>query len=70
MSELRVGTSGWQYKHWKGRFYPKDLPTAKWLEHYTHTFDTVELNNSFTGNPKRRRSRSGAAPFPAISSTP
>ena len=45
MSGLRVGTSGWQYQHWKGRFYPKDLPTAKWLDYYTRYFDTVELNN-------------------------
>jgi len=54
MSELRVGTSGWQYRHWKGRFYPKDLPTAKWLGYYTTYFDTVELNNSFYRQPERR----------------
>jgi uncharacterized protein YecE (DUF72 family) len=53
MSELRVGTSGWQYKHWRGRFYPNDLPTGKWLEYYTHYFDTVELNNSFYRQPER-----------------
>jgi uncharacterized protein YecE (DUF72 family) len=44
---IRIGCSGWQYKHWKGDFYPADLPQDRWLEHYTHTFDTVELNNSF-----------------------
>ena len=54
MSELRVGTSGWQYKHWKGRFYPKDLPTARWLEYYTRIFDTVELNNPFYRQPERK----------------
>src|SRR5204862_7123589 len=54
MSELRVGTSGWQYRHWKGRFYPKDLPTARWLGYYTKYFDTVELNNSFYRQPARR----------------
>ena len=54
MSALRVGTSGWQYKHWKGRFYPKDLPTAKWLEYYARHFDTVELNNPFYRQPERK----------------
>ena len=54
MSELRVGTSGWQYKHWKGRFYPKDLPTAKWLDYYTRSFDTVELNNPFYRQPEKK----------------
>src|SRR5204862_7525470 len=54
MSELRVGTSGWQYKHWKGRFYPKDLPTAKWLDYYTRYFDTVELNNPFYRQPEKK----------------
>ena len=53
MSELRVGTSGWQYKHWKGRFYPKDLPTSKWLDHYARSFDTVELNNPFYRQPEK-----------------
>ena len=43
----RVGCSGWQYKHWRGDFYPPDLPQAKWFEHYAARFDTVEINNSF-----------------------
>src|SRR2546427_9694587 len=54
MSELRVGTSGWQYKHWKGRFYPKDLPTSKWLDYYARLFDTVELNNPFYRQPEKK----------------
>jgi uncharacterized protein YecE (DUF72 family) len=44
---VRVGCSGWQYKHWRGAFYPADLPQSRWLEHYLRTFDTVEINNSF-----------------------
>ena len=54
MSELRVGTSGWQYKHWKSRFYPPELPTAKWLEYYARHFDTVELNNPFYRQPEKK----------------
>src|SRR5438034_7729905 len=43
----RVGCSGWQYKHWRGNFYPEDLPARAWLEFYASKFDTVEINNSF-----------------------
>jgi uncharacterized protein YecE (DUF72 family) len=41
------------YPHWRGRFYPKELPAAKWLEFYAARFDTVELNNSFYRQPTR-----------------
>jgi uncharacterized protein YecE (DUF72 family) len=50
--EIRVGCCGWQYRHWRGRFYPRELPTDAWLEHYATTFDTVELNNSFYRLPE------------------
>jgi uncharacterized protein YecE (DUF72 family) len=43
----RVGCSGWQYKHWRGVFYPADLPASRWFEHYASRFDTVEINNTF-----------------------
>jgi uncharacterized protein YecE (DUF72 family) len=49
---VRVGTSGWEYGHWRGRFYPRDLPKGRWLEHYVEHFDTVELNNSFYRLPE------------------
>jgi uncharacterized protein YecE (DUF72 family) len=42
-----VGTSGWQYRDWRGLFYPERLPQRLWLEHYAERFATVELNNSF-----------------------
>jgi uncharacterized protein YecE (DUF72 family) len=45
--ELRIGCSGWQYKHWRGDFYPGELPQSRWFSHYALTFDTVEINNSF-----------------------
>ncbi|MCA1571456.1 MAG: DUF72 domain-containing protein [Chloroflexi bacterium] len=44
---MRVGTSGWEYRHWAGGFYPADLHRDRWLEFYADRFDTVELNNSF-----------------------
>jgi len=47
VAKCRVGTSGFFYDHWRGRFYPEKLPKAKWLEFYAAQFTTVELNNSF-----------------------
>ena len=44
---IRIGTSGWHYNHWRGKFYPDDLPQDRWLAHYAESFDTVEINNSF-----------------------
>jgi uncharacterized protein YecE (DUF72 family) len=42
-----VGTSGWQYRHWRGAFYPKDVPQRLWLEYYAGKFGTVENNGTF-----------------------
>src|SRR4051794_36702280 len=50
---VRVGCSGWQYRHWRGDFYPVGLAGTRWLDHYTAHFDTVELNNSFYRLPER-----------------
>jgi uncharacterized protein YecE (DUF72 family) len=47
MAELRIGTSGYVYKHWKHIFYPDKLPSKRWLQHYASHFDTVELNATF-----------------------
>jgi len=52
--KLYVGTSGWVYKHWRGRFYPQELAQAKWLEFYNQHFSTVELNNSFYRLPSEK----------------
>ena len=42
-----IGTSGWQYPHWKGIFYPQDLPTTHWLKFYSGRFRTLEINVTF-----------------------
>ncbi len=42
-----VGTSGWSYPHWKGRFYPDDWPKSRWFEYYAREFSTVEVNATF-----------------------
>ncbi len=52
--EIRIGTSGWYYEHWKELFYPADIPKSKWFEHYARQFDTVEINNTFYHQPKEQ----------------
>src|SRR5258708_17576478 len=47
MAELRVGTSGYAYKEWKGTFYPEKFPEKKMLEFYSARFSTVEVNYTF-----------------------
>jgi len=42
-----IGTSGWQYRHWRGRLYPAGLPQARWLEHYAERLAAVEVNATF-----------------------
>lgn len=49
---IRIGCSGWQYRHWRGSFYPAELPQSRWLEYYAGRFDTVEINNSFYRLPE------------------
>lgn len=44
---IRVGTSGWVYRDWRGRFYPADLPTSKWFAFFSRHLDTVKINNTF-----------------------
>jgi uncharacterized protein YecE (DUF72 family) len=46
-----VGTSGFSYPAWRGRFYPEDLPAAKMLHFYAQTLSTVEINNTFYRQP-------------------
>ena len=52
MARIRIGCSGWNYRHWRERFYPKGLPARRWFEFYAAHFDTVEINNSFYRLPK------------------
>jgi uncharacterized protein YecE (DUF72 family) len=49
---VRVGCSGWQYRDWRGRVYPADLPTKMWFAYYAGQFDTVELNATFYRLPE------------------
>jgi uncharacterized protein YecE (DUF72 family) len=62
---FRVGTSGWQYRDWRGRFYPEHLPQRAWLAHYATRFDTVEVNNSFYRLPEAETFRRWREQTPA-----
>ena len=42
-----IGTSGWVYDDWKGRFYPASLSRSRWFEYYSSQFSTVEVNATF-----------------------
>jgi uncharacterized protein YecE (DUF72 family) len=44
---IYIGTSGWQYDDWRGRFYPRELPKSEWLAYFSARFPTVEVNNTF-----------------------
>jgi uncharacterized protein YecE (DUF72 family) len=61
---IRIGTSGWTYRHWKGSFYPDDVPQKRWLEHYAQHFDTVELNAPFYRIPRASTARGWAERTP------
>jgi uncharacterized protein YecE (DUF72 family) len=53
MTNVRIGCSGWNYKHWReGVFYPPRLPAKKWLPFYAKHFDTVEVNATFYRLPR------------------
>jgi uncharacterized protein YecE (DUF72 family) len=54
VGEAHIGCSGWNYKHWRGLFYPAGLPESRWLEHYASRFDTVEVNATFYRLPTRK----------------
>jgi uncharacterized protein YecE (DUF72 family) len=50
--QLRIGTSGYQYDHWREAFYPRDIPKKRWFAYYAKHFDTVEINNTFYRLPQ------------------
>ena len=51
-ARARIGTSGYQYDHWREIFYPTSVPKKRWFEYYARHFDTVEINNTFYNLPE------------------
>lgn len=61
---MRIGCSGWNYRDWRERFYPKGTPARRWLAHYATVFDTVEVNATFYRLPKVETTRAWAEQVP------
>lgn len=55
MSDLLIGTSGYDYPEWKGVFYPEDLKRKDFLSFYATQFNALELNNTFYNMPTAER---------------
>jgi uncharacterized protein YecE (DUF72 family) len=62
---LWVGTSGWQYRHWRDTFYPRGVSQREWLEFYGARFATVESNAAFYRLPEEKTFADWAARTPA-----
>lgn len=65
MAELRVGTSGFAYKPWKGAFYPADLPDDEMLRYYAGQFSSVEINSTYYRFPTEGMLQKWAQMVPA-----
>jgi uncharacterized protein YecE (DUF72 family) len=64
MSTFWIGTSGYNYKEWKGSFYPADLAEQEMLKYYAQRFSTVEINYTFYRMPNVRTLQSWAKETP------
>lgn len=60
-----IGTSGFQYPEWKGKFYPADLSAARMLPCYAAHFPTTEINYSFRRIPSSSTLEKWASATPA-----
>ena len=63
--KVRVGTSGYAYREWKGSFYPKTIAGTAMLPFYAARFDAVEINASFYTPPEAKTVAAWAAQAPA-----
>jgi uncharacterized protein YecE (DUF72 family) len=61
---VRIGTSGWTYSSWRGKFYPVGLPASRFLEFYAREFSTTEVNYSFYHLPRPETYRKWASSTP------
>ena len=61
---LRIGTSGYSYKEWKGTFYPEQLKPADMLSYYAERLGTVEVNNTFYHMPTKKLLQGWASQVP------
>jgi uncharacterized protein YecE (DUF72 family) len=65
MGDLRVGTSGYAYKEWRGSFYPEKLPDGEMLRFYSRQMRSVEINHTFYRMPTEKVLEGWAESVPA-----
>lgn len=63
---IYIGTSGWNYGHWRGVFYPEELSAKEWFNFYKRHFDTVEINNTFYNLPDAKVFKNWKKQAPAL----
>ena len=63
--KIYVGTSGYAYKEWKGKFYPEKISPKEMLRFYSGHLNTVEINNTFYRMPKESVLTSWAEQVPS-----
>lgn len=64
MAQLRIGTSGWSYRSWRGPFFPERLAARHHLAFYATRFNATELNAPFYRTPTLKTARGWAAQTP------
>ncbi|HTX67739.1 MAG TPA: DUF72 domain-containing protein [Thermoleophilia bacterium] len=64
MAKLYAGTSGYAYPTWKPGFYPEDLPSSRFLQHYAGRLTCVEINYTFRHMPSEKTAAAWAAATP------
>jgi uncharacterized protein YecE (DUF72 family) len=62
--KIHVGTSGYGYKEWKGKFYPEKIPPKEMLRFYSGRLGAVEINNTFYHMPSEGVLKSWASQVP------
>ncbi len=62
--KIFVGTSGFGYKEWQGKFYPEKVSPKEMLRFYSERLATVEINNTFYHLPTERVLTSWAEQVP------
>lgn len=61
---MRIGTSGYSFEDWRGRFYPLRIAKGSMLDFYAREFDTVEINSTYyrTMHPRVSAAMAGKVP--------
>jgi len=59
-----IGTSGFQYPEWKGKFYPEKFSPKKMLTFYSERFNSTESNYTFRRMPSESTLANWAAQTP------